>query len=99
MFPCLFPFFFSGTEHVFHSECIDTWITKGRNACPACRATGVIKKGPSSEVDEGSEATAGVVPSMAAQVQAEERVERAQAEVAGVGLGPSGGGGGMGGSN
>ena len=26
------------TEHVFHQECVDHWMTSGRNACPACRA-------------------------------------------------------------
>ncbi|KAJ5143771.1 uncharacterized protein N7515_002558 [Penicillium bovifimosum] len=28
-------------KHVFHQECIDQWLTTGRNSCPLCRGQGV----------------------------------------------------------
>jgi len=28
-------------DHLFHRECIDQWLMKGRNSCPLCRAEGV----------------------------------------------------------
>ncbi|KAF2403310.1 hypothetical protein EJ06DRAFT_457765, partial [Trichodelitschia bisporula] len=27
--------------HLFHRECIDHWLTTGRNSCPLCRGEGV----------------------------------------------------------
>ncbi|KAI9799520.1 MAG: hypothetical protein M1833_004042 [Piccolia ochrophora] len=27
--------------HLYHRECIDTWLTTGRNSCPLCRSQGV----------------------------------------------------------
>ncbi|KAI9800845.1 MAG: hypothetical protein M1825_003628 [Sarcosagium campestre] len=27
--------------HLYHRECIDTWLTTGRNSCPLCRGRGV----------------------------------------------------------
>jgi len=30
--------------HLFHKECIDQWLTTGRNSCPLCRAQGVDEK-------------------------------------------------------
>lgn len=30
-------------SHAFHKECIDQWLTTGRNTCPMCRAEGVKK--------------------------------------------------------
>ncbi|KAH7121192.1 hypothetical protein B0J11DRAFT_438567 [Dendryphion nanum] len=32
--------------HFFHKECIDQWLTTGRNSCPLCRGEGV-KENPS----------------------------------------------------
>ncbi|KAH9483763.1 putative RING finger protein C4G3.12c [Psilocybe cubensis] len=28
-------------RHAFHKNCVDEWLQKGRNNCPACRSTGV----------------------------------------------------------
>ncbi|KAF2019315.1 hypothetical protein BU24DRAFT_418909 [Aaosphaeria arxii CBS 175.79] len=30
--------------HFFHRECIDQWLTTGRNSCPLCRGQGVNEK-------------------------------------------------------
>lgn len=30
-------------QHTFHRECIDQWLTTGRNSCPLCRAEAVAK--------------------------------------------------------
>ncbi|KAG8631272.1 hypothetical protein KVT40_000412 [Elsinoe batatas] len=30
--------------HLYHRECIDEWLTKGRNSCPLCRGQGVQEK-------------------------------------------------------
>ncbi|RMZ80140.1 hypothetical protein DV737_g3049, partial [Chaetothyriales sp. CBS 132003] len=35
-------------HHVFHRECIDEWLTTGRNSCPMCRAQGVAEKNPTA---------------------------------------------------
>jgi len=34
-------------KHVYHRECIDEWLTTGRNSCPMCRGQGVLAKGAS----------------------------------------------------
>ncbi|GBF66791.1 RING finger protein [Trichophyton mentagrophytes] len=39
-------------KHVYHRECIDEWLTTGRNSCPLCRGEGVSN----SSNDTGSEA-------------------------------------------
>ncbi|KAF2836001.1 hypothetical protein M501DRAFT_911090, partial [Patellaria atrata CBS 101060] len=31
-------------NHLFHRECIDQWLTTGRNSCPLCRGQGVDEK-------------------------------------------------------
>ncbi|KAL4903609.1 hypothetical protein BDW74DRAFT_168798 [Aspergillus multicolor] len=31
-------------EHLYHRDCIDQWLTTGRNSCPLCRGQGVADK-------------------------------------------------------
>ncbi|KAI9367223.1 hypothetical protein BJX61DRAFT_547696 [Aspergillus egyptiacus] len=35
-------------RHLYHRECIDQWLTTGRNSCPLCRGQGVGEK-PNAE--------------------------------------------------
>ncbi|GIC85222.1 RING-H2 finger protein [Aspergillus udagawae] len=30
-------------KHIFHRDCIDQWLTTGRNSCPLCRGQGVTE--------------------------------------------------------
>ncbi|PSK34163.1 hypothetical protein B9Z65_8489 [Elsinoe australis] len=36
--------------HLYHRECIDEWLTKGRNSCPLCRGQGVQEKDKKPDV-------------------------------------------------
>ncbi|KKK26455.1 hypothetical protein ARAM_000269 [Aspergillus rambellii] len=31
-------------KHLYHRDCIDQWLTTGRNSCPLCRGQGVAEK-------------------------------------------------------
>ncbi|QGA15852.1 hypothetical protein EYB26_003513 [Talaromyces marneffei] len=35
-------------KHLYHKECIDQWLTTGRNSCPLCRGQGVTESSSSS---------------------------------------------------
>ncbi|KAF1353907.1 hypothetical protein BDV97DRAFT_126681 [Delphinella strobiligena] len=50
-------------KHLFHRECIDEWLTKGRNSCPLCRGQGVDEK---EKVNIPSPATADDSPPLSA---------------------------------
>ncbi|KAF2217719.1 hypothetical protein CERZMDRAFT_24972, partial [Cercospora zeae-maydis SCOH1-5] len=42
-------------NHLFHKECIDQWLTTGRNSCPLCRETGVdAAKNQNGNEEDGS---------------------------------------------
>lgn len=47
-------------NHLFHKECIDQWLTTGRNSCPLCRETGVdaVKSENEHEEDGSASVTA-----------------------------------------
>ncbi|KAK5467406.1 hypothetical protein LTS15_000378 [Exophiala xenobiotica] len=40
-------------QHVYHRECIDEWLTTGRNSCPLCRGQGVQEKAMPSDSSAG----------------------------------------------
>ncbi|PGH16617.1 hypothetical protein AJ80_05119 [Polytolypa hystricis UAMH7299] len=39
----------SKCSHVYHRECIDQWLTTGRNSCPLCRGQGVSNSSGNDE--------------------------------------------------
>ncbi|KAK4548207.1 hypothetical protein LTR36_010076 [Oleoguttula mirabilis] len=41
-------------SHLFHKECIDQWLTEGRNSCPLCRGQGVDEKEKPADEEAGS---------------------------------------------
>jgi len=43
-------------QHIYHRECIDEWLTTGRNSCPMCRGQGVDEKSPAPPQPAGSAA-------------------------------------------
>lgn len=45
-------------NHLFHKECIDQWLTTGRNSCPLCREEGVKENRPASSDGEADESAA-----------------------------------------
>ncbi|KAF2489371.1 hypothetical protein BU16DRAFT_471864 [Lophium mytilinum] len=46
--------------HLFHRECIDQWLTTGRNSCPLCRGQGVDEK----SADQSEVADADTLPNL-----------------------------------
>ncbi|KAK3690631.1 hypothetical protein LTR37_019075 [Vermiconidia calcicola] len=42
-------------NHLFHKECIDQWLTQGRNSCPLCRGQGVDEKEKPADASSESE--------------------------------------------
>ncbi|EXJ90519.1 hypothetical protein A1O1_03622 [Capronia coronata CBS 617.96] len=38
-------------QHLYHRDCIDEWLTTGRNSCPMCRGQGVPEKSNASSVN------------------------------------------------
>ncbi|CAK4031870.1 RING finger [Lecanosticta acicola] len=45
-------------NHLFHKECIDQWLTTGRNSCPLCREEGVKETKTESADDEADDSAA-----------------------------------------
>ncbi|KAK4686245.1 hypothetical protein P7C73_g3884, partial [Tremellales sp. Uapishka_1] len=39
-------------RHAFHKDCVDQWLSQGRNSCPACRSEAVDKAKPLSVAGE-----------------------------------------------
>lgn len=51
-------------SHLFHKECIDQWLTTGRNSCPLCREQGVDEK-KTDETEAETEEAPDVAPAAA----------------------------------
>ncbi|KAM3420025.1 hypothetical protein BST61_g3335 [Cercospora zeina] len=49
-------------NHLFHKECIDQWLTTGRNSCPLCRETGVDAAKNENETEEDGSVPAADLP-------------------------------------
>ncbi|RAL11589.1 RING-H2 finger protein [Aspergillus homomorphus CBS 101889] len=45
-------------EHLFHRDCIDQWLTTGRNSCPLCRGQGVAETSSNGSTTEAPNAAA-----------------------------------------
>ncbi|EME43848.1 hypothetical protein DOTSEDRAFT_44183 [Dothistroma septosporum NZE10] len=59
-------------NHLYHKECIDQWLTTGRNSCPLCREQGVDEKkeeAPASE-EPLAERESSPAPAVEAEVAA-----------------------------
>ncbi|KAL2396962.1 hypothetical protein ABEF93_005262 [Exophiala dermatitidis] len=41
-------------HHLYHRDCIDEWLTTGRNSCPMCRGQGVPEKARASNIPPSS---------------------------------------------
>lgn len=48
----------SSCKHIYHKECIDQWLTTGRNSCPLCRGQGVAESSHSSNPAHAQDASA-----------------------------------------
>ncbi|TGZ82529.1 hypothetical protein EX30DRAFT_354602 [Ascodesmis nigricans] len=51
-------------KHIFHQECIDQWLTTGRNSCPLCRGEGVEEKSKQRENDAPAPPNASTTPNL-----------------------------------
>ncbi|KAL8731422.1 MAG: hypothetical protein Q9166_003397 [cf. Caloplaca sp. 2 TL-2023] len=47
-------------NHLFHRECIDQWLTTGRNSCPLCRSQGVDEKNTDQTEQPGASSSSTV---------------------------------------
>jgi hypothetical protein len=52
-------------NHFFHQECIDQWLTTGRNSCPLCREEGVTEKKTNATSSTETEVTDAAGPESA----------------------------------
>ncbi|EXJ80974.1 hypothetical protein A1O3_07262 [Capronia epimyces CBS 606.96] len=41
-------------HHLYHRDCIDEWLTTGRNSCPMCRGQGVPENSNALDVNTGT---------------------------------------------